>query len=231
MPQHLRNNRAPFITLEGGEGTGKSTQIRLLQSALADAGVDAVITREPGGTPQAERIRNVLLQRDSGTFNLLTEALMMFAARREHLVDKIWPALDAGKWVISDRFADSTRAYQGAGMGLDAEVIEKIYDIVAGDFAPDLTFILDIDPAEGLKRSLRHLEQTDNKTEATEDRYERMGLPFHTRMREGFLEIARKNPERCVVIDAEQDIDGIHRRMLQTVSARFGVALAGVKHG
>jgi dTMP kinase len=112
-----------FITLEGGEGTGKSTQGRLLQEALTAAGIAALTTREPGGTPQAERIRDLLVQRDSGAFDPLTEALLLFAGRREHLVNKIWPALGKGEWVISDRFADSSRAFQGYGMGLDRAVI------------------------------------------------------------------------------------------------------------
>ena len=220
-----------FITLEGGEGTGKSTQVKLLQQALSSAGVDAVITREPGGTDQAERIRNLLIQRDAGHFDALTEALLMMSARREHLVNKIWPSIEQGKWVISDRFADSTRAFQGYGMGLGQDVIEKIYDLIAGDFQPDLTFIFDIDPEVGLKRSLKQLTATTNKTESTEDRYERMDLPFHQRLRKGFLETAKKFPERCVIIDATQDIQAIHRQVLKVIEARFGVSGKEVKSG
>lgn len=220
-----------FITLEGGEGTGKSTQVKLLQQSLAAAGVDALTTREPGGTDQAERIRNLLIQRDAGHFDALTEALLMMSARREHLVNKIWPALENGQWVISDRFADSTRAFQGYGMGLGQEVIEKIYTLIAGDFQPDLTFIFDIDPELGLKRSLKKLTITTNKTEATEDRYERMGLPFHQRLRKGFLDIAKKFPERCVIIDATQDIQAIHRQVLKVIETRYGVSGKEVKSG
>jgi dTMP kinase len=208
-----------FITLEGGEGTGKSTQIGLLQEALVAAGVDIVTTREPGGTDQAERIRGLLLQRDSGAFDPLTEALLLFAARREHLVQKIWPALEKGQWVISDRFADSTRAFQGYGMGLDMQVIENLYQTVAGKFQPDLTFILDIDPETGLRRSLRR----QSEAAVTEDRYERMGLAFHTRLRNGFLEIAKKFPDRCVIIDAAQDVQAVHQQILKVVEQRFGV--------
>ena len=208
-----------FITLEGGEGTGKSTQIRLLQQALAAAGMDILTTREPGGTDQAERIRDLLLQGDSGAFDPMTEALLLFAARREHLVHKIWPALERGQWVISDRFADSSRAFQGYGMGLDMQVIENLYQMVAGKFQPDLTFIFDIDPETGLKRSLKRLKDSA----ITEDRYERMGLPFHQRLRNGFLEIAKKFPARCVVIDAAQDVQAIHQQVLKVVEQRFGV--------
>ena len=220
-----------FITLEGGDGTGKSTQIRMLSAALAASGVDVVSTREPGGTPQAERIRNLLLQRDSGSFDPLTEAMLMFSARREHLVNKIWPSMEEGKWVISDRFADSTRAFQGYGMGLDMALIERLYNLVAGEFQPDLTLIFDIDPEAGLARSMKHMSQTANATESTEDRYERMGLAFHTRLRDGFLSIARDNPARCVVVDASQDIDSVHRQVLDIVTKRFGLTIKEAKHG
>jgi dTMP kinase len=220
-----------FITLEGGDGTGKSTQIKLLQQALSAAGVDVITTREPGGTPQAERIRNLLLQRDSGSFDPMTEALLLFAARREHLASKIWPALERGQWVISDRFADSSRAFQGYGMGLDLKIIEDLYRMVAGDFQPDLTFIFDLDPEAGVCRSLKQLQMTFDKTESTEDRYERMGLSFHQRIRIGFLEIAKKFPERCVIIDATQDVDVVHRQVLKVVEQRWGLAVKEVQHG
>lgn len=214
-----------FITLEGGDGTGKSTQIKLLHKALAASGIDVVITREPGGTDQAERIRSLLLQRDSGTFDPMTEALLLFGARREHLVNKIWPSIEQGTWVVSDRFADSSRAFQGYGMGLDLDVIEKLYTLVAGDFKPALTIILDIDPEEGLSRSMKHMATTANASESTEDRYELMGTPFHTRLRDGFLKIAKAEPDRCVVIDAAQSIDAVHRSILAEISRRFGVSL------
>ena len=220
-----------FITLEGGEGSGKSTQIRLLHQALSSAGKEVLMSREPGGTPQAERIRTILLQRDSGSFDPLTEALLLFAARREHLVDKIWPAMEKGQWVLSDRFADSSRVLQGYGMGLGMQVIESLYQMVAGDFQPDVTFIFDIDPEMGIKRSMRQLDLTMNQTEATEDRYERMGLPFHQKLRTGFLEIAKSFPERCVVIDAEQDVQSIHQQMLEEIYSRFGVRCKEAQYG
>jgi len=214
-----------FITLEGGDGTGKSTQVRLLKDALTAAGIDAVTTREPGGTPQAERIRDMLLQRDSGSFDPMTEALLLFGARREHLVNKIWPALERGQWVISDRFADSSRAFQGYGMGLDLAIIEKLYTLVAGAFQPDLTLIFDIDPAQGLARSDKKKSTTADAVESTEDRYERMGLAFHTRLRNGFLEIARQNPQRCVMIDAAQSIDNVHAQVLKVIEERCGLSV------
>lgn len=215
------NGAGKFITFEGGEGTGKSTQVRMLQEALAATGLDVISTREPGGTPEAERIRDALVQRTSADMDPLSEALLLFAARREHLLKKIRPALAQGQWVVCDRFADSTRAMQGDGMGLDAAVIENLYALVAGDFAPDLTIILDIDPAEGLARSTARLTAAADKA-ATEDRYERMSLAFHNRLRQGFLRIARENPSRCVVIDAAQNIDAIHAAVLTAVETRLG---------
>lgn len=220
-----------FITLEGGEGTGKSTQVKMLGQSLAAAGVDAVLTREPGGTDQAERIRNLLIQRDAGNFDPLTEAMLMMSARREHLVNKIWPSVEQGKWVVSDRFVDSTRAFQGYGMGLDQALIDRIYAMIAGEFQPDLTFIFDIDAEKGLSRSLKQLAVTADKNESTEDRYERMGVPFHNRLRQGFLEIAKRFPGRCVVIDASQDIATIHGQLLKVIETRLGMSLREVKLG
>lgn len=216
-----------FITLEGGEGTGKSTQLKLLHRALSMAGVEALTTREPGGTDQAERIRNLLLQRDSGHFDPMTEALLLFAARREHLVNKIWPALDKGQWVIADRFADSSRAFQGYGMGLDMRIIEDLYRMVAGDFEPDLTLVFDFDPEKGVQRSI----QRSLWEGTTEDRYERMKDGFHERVRDGYLAVAKQFPERCVIINASQDIPTIHRQILQVIEQRFHVSCKEVQHG
>lgn len=223
----MMGRRGVFITLEGGDGTGKSTQVKLLQQALASAGVDAVATREPGGTEQAEKIRTLILQGSSGSFDPLTEALLMFASRREHIVGKIRPALDNGQWVISDRFADSTRAFQGYGMGLSMDTIEALYKMVAGDLAPDLTFIFDIDPEIGLARSMKRLTQAASG----EDRYERMGLEFHKKLRQGFLDTAEKNPGRCVVIDASQSVEAVQAQLLKIVAHRFGVNFGEARHG
>lgn len=209
--------RGVFITLEGGEGTGKSTQAKLLQAALAAAGVDALVTREPGGAPAAESIRNLLVQRDAGHMEPMTEMLLLSAARHEHIVNRIRPALEKGQWVISDRFIDSTRAMQGAGMGLDRAAIEAVYAMISGGLAPDLTFVFDIDPAEGLKRS----NKRQQAAQATEDRYERMSLAFHQRLHKGFLDIARAEPGRCVVIDAAQGIEAVHADIMRAVSSRF----------
>lgn len=206
--------RGRFITLEGGEGAGKSTQVRRLADALRERGCEVLRTREPGGAPGAERIRELLVTGDTDRWDGTTEALLHFAARREHLLRTVWPALEKGVWVVSDRFADSTMAYQGYGHGLAREIIERLYDIAVGDFQPDLTFILDLPAEEGLRRSAARGEG--------EDRYERMDIAFHRRLREGFAEIARRAPERCAAIDATGSIDQVADEILRLTLARFG---------
>ncbi|MGM0422444.1 MAG: dTMP kinase [Pseudomonadota bacterium] len=223
--------RGLFITLEGGEGTGKSTQIKKLHAALQEKGIDCIVTREPGGTAEAEKIRNLLVQRDGGNWDPLSEALLLFAARREHLVNCIWPALEKGQWVISDRFVDSSRVYQGYGLGVHASIIEGLYYMVAEGFEPDLTFVFDIPPEIGLQRSSRQLDMTIDESESTEDRYERIGLEFHQRLREGYLKIAETDPERCVILDAVQDIEAIHNQMVEIISHKFLKEVRGCCNG
>lgn len=205
--------RGRFITLEGGEGAGKSTQLRRLAEALREEGVMVVTTREPGGSPGAEAIRALLVEGDVARWDGITEAMLHFAARRDHLVKTVWPALERGAWVISDRFADSTLAYQGFGHGLDAEVIGALYRIAVGHFAPDLTLVLDLPVEKGLERA--------GARGGAEDRYERMGLGFHQRLRQGFLGIAAANPLRCAVIDAARTPDQVFADILATVRARL----------
>ena len=205
-----------FVTFEGGEGAGKSTQLALLAEALRARGVETVTTREPGGSPGAEDIRALLVSGDPGRWDGVTEALLHVAARRDHLVRTIWPALERGAWVLSDRFADSTLAYQGFGHGLDPEVIGTLHRVAVGHFAPDLTLVLDLPVEEGLARAGRR--------GGAEDRYERMGLGFHQRLRQGFLGIAAANPLRCAVIDATPPAAQVHRVVLETVTARLGLA-------
>lgn len=207
-----------FITLEGGEGAGKSTQVRLLCEAVAAAGIDAVGTREPGGSPGAEAVRKLLLHGAEDGWTAMTEALLHFAARREHLDKTILPALARGSWVISDRFADSTMAYQGYGQGLGRQTVQRLYDLVVGDFRPDLTIILDLPVAEGFARA-------DGRRQ-DRDRYERMDLGFHERLRQGFLDIAESEPERCRIIDASGDVESVHAAIMAVVRAHFGLAAA-----
>ena len=207
-----------FITFEGGEGTGKSTQVKLLAEALAALGIDAVATREPGGAPGAEDIRNLLVNGDVGRWSPMSEALLNYAARAEHLQHTVVPALETGKWVISDRFVDSTTAYQGYGHGLDLQILENLNRVVLGGFKPDLTLVFDLDLDVGLGRAKSRGDG--------EDRYERMGHDFHERLRQGFLDIAANEPERCVVIDAAADIDSVATAVRAAVAGRLGVALS-----
>jgi dTMP kinase len=204
-----------FITLEGGEGAGKSTQIARLKTWLEGLGKTVVATREPGGSPGAEMIRKLLVEGPAERWDGPTEALLHFAARREHLRTTVWPALKRGAWVISDRFADSTSAYQGYGHGLDLATIERLYEVAVGDFRPDLTMILDLPIETGLARAAAR--------RGAETRYENLPLAFHQRVKAGFLEIAKREPKRCAVIDAAQDIDTLAATIARTVSDRLGV--------
>ncbi|GAB6053605.1 dTMP kinase [Magnetospira thiophila] len=212
-------SRGRFITFEGGEGGGKTTQITRLREHLEARGISVLCTREPGGTEGGEAIRNLLVTGDPGRWDSITEALLNFAARHEHVIRKIIPALESGTWVLCDRFADSARAYQGFGQGMSAEHIELLYDLAVGDLKPDLTLILDLPVAEGLHRAIR-------QRGGDEDRYERMDLAFHQRLRDGFLEIARQHPQRCAVIDATADLDRVALDIRRQVSARLGLDLS-----
>ena len=221
--------RGKFITFEGGEGSGKSTQALLLQTALAAKGIDAIFTREPGGTPFAEAVRNFMLFGPARTEpgSALAEALLFYAARADHVQRKIVPALDAGTWVISVRFADSTRAYQGAAGGVPAAQLKDLERVVLGGLAPDLTFMMDLAAEAGLARAeARRLhEQSSNgatSAVAQRDLFEARDLAFHQRLREGFQEIARAEPQRCILIDALKTPELIAAEIAQTVAQRWG---------
>ena len=190
--------RARFITFEGGEGSGKSSHSRRLAEWLKGQGHAVVLTREPGGTPGAEEIRNLLVQGQAARWEPMTEALLHFAARRDHVTKIIKPALARGAWVVSDRFVDSTMAYQGYGHGLGAEAIRLLTKLVLGDFVPGLTLLFDVPVALGLARAGRR----NIAAEGADARYESMGAAFHERVREGFLAIARDEPDRVTVIDS-----------------------------
>lgn len=209
-----------FITLEGGEGSGKTTQINRLANWLTEQGYKVVTTREPGGTKEAESIRNLLVQRDGGNWNAMAEVLLIYAARVMHINDVIKPALNDGKIVICDRFSDSTFAYQGYGRGLDIDKIKDIEKTSIDAFKPDLSFILDIDVRAGLERSTKRLSG-EQGYEQTEDRFERMDLSFHEALRNGFLDIAKQNSERCVVVDAAQDMGVIASEIQDTVMKKL----------
>ena len=200
-----------FITLEGGEGGGKSTQARKLADFLIARGHEVLMTREPGGAPGAEAIRKLLVEGASNRWDGLTEALLHTAARRDHLVKTVWPAMSDGQTVISDRFLDSTIAYQGYGHSLDLATLHSLQRAALGDFKPDLTLILDLPADVGLSRATAR--------GGSETRYESMALAFHERLRAGFLEIAAAEPKRCRVIDATRDIEGVHADIAGAVTA------------
>ncbi len=206
---------ARFITLEGGEGAGKSTHAQRLSRALSEGGIGNIVTREPGGSPGAEEIRKLLVEGEPGRWGPLVETLLMFAARADHVARTIRPALNAGKWVICDRFTDSTFAYQGAGRGLDAEIIRQIEQVTIGALKPDLTIILDIpvDDALGRIGSRHHAE----------NRFEKFDHAFHERLRRYFQELARRETQRCVLIDTRGPADEVAQQIWRAVAARLGL--------
>ena len=206
--------RGRFITLEGGEGAGKSTQLRRLAERLRARGLEVVATREPGGSPGAEAIRELVLNGAEDRWSPVTETLLMYAARRDHIERVIAPALARGAWVVCDRFADSTRAYQGAGGGTDPALIAALESQVLGEARPDLTLIFDIAPEAGLERA---------QARGGEMRFESKGLAFHQRLRQGFLAIAEAEPERCARIDAAGSMEAVEAAVWAAVAARLGL--------
>lgn len=209
----MKSKPGLFISFEGGEGSGKSTQIHHLATWFREQGRDVVVTREPGGSPGAEEIRNLILTGDPGRWDAVTEALLMFASRRDHVERTIRPALAEGKVVLCDRFADSSVAYQGYGHGLGADYIRNLWKLAIGDFKPDLTVIFDLPIELGLERAGARFANVN----AAEDRFERMGLAFHQRLRDGFREIAATEKQRCVVIDASGDVETVTDRVTEAV--------------
>lgn len=208
--------RGRFISLEGGDGSGKSTQIRRLVGTLKKHGIASKATREPGGSRGGEEIRKLVLTGAPGRWDALTETLLMFAARADNVAKSIKPTLAVGKWVVCDRFTDSTYAYQGAGGGLARETIRRMETLVLGDFRPDLTLILDLPVEIGLAR-------TDGRAH-NETRFEKKGTAFQDRLRQAFLAIARREPARCMVIDASHDADAVAAAIWNAVAKRFKLA-------
>jgi len=202
-----------FITFEGGEGAGKSTQVRRLAEWLTALGHELVLTREPGGSPGAEAIRDIVLNGPPERWSPVTETLLMYASRRDHIERVIRPALAAGKVVICDRFADSTRAYQGAGGQVDPRLIDTLETTVLEGLKPDLTLILDLSVEEGLARAMSR--------GGGEDRFEAKGAAFHERLRQAFLEIARNDPGRCVVLSADRSPEAVEADIRAAVEPRL----------
>ncbi len=209
--------RGFFITFEGGEGSGKSTQLARLLTALRADGWDALETQDPGGTPAGREIRRVLLDPAQSGLAPLAELLLYEASRAQLVAEVIRPALAAGRVVLCDRFTDSTVAYQGHGRGLDLALIERLNGLAAGGLVPDCTFLLDVDPAVGLDRV---------RLRTAADRLEGEALAFHQRVRQGFLALARREPERVVVLDAAAPAEEIARRIRRRVSAVLAAAAA-----
>lgn len=199
-----------FITLEGGEGTGKSTLARGLTEALRARGLEVIVTREPGGAPGADAIRALLVSGAANRWSAMEEALLFAAARLNHLNHTIRPALARGAWVVCDRYFDSTRAYQVGGAGLDPANLDELNNQIGVDY-PDLTLILDIDPKVGLARS--------RGAHVGEDRFEQKGAAFHQRVRDEFLQIAEREPERCRVIDASQSAESVLAAALREIES------------
>lgn len=201
-----------FITLEGGEGAGKSTQTHRLATALEAAGHEVLQTREPGGSRGAEAIRDLIVSGDTDRWDPVTETLLILAARRDHVERMIRPALARGAWVVCDRFADSTAAYQGAGHGLGRDWVADLGRRVFGDFAPDLTIVLDAPVPDGLARAAER---------GGDDRFERMDEDFHERLRQAYLDIVREEPGRCSLVDAAADPETVAAAVRAAVAARL----------
>ena len=206
--------RGLFITFEGGEGAGKSTQIKLLAEHFRTLGRKVVLTREPGGTLMAESIRGLLVNGDPGSLSSMAEALLNSAARDCHLREVIRPALARGDVVLCDRFMDSTRVYQGVAGDCPIVLIEALQTQVVGENIPDLTLFFDLDPAVGLQRAKQ-------RGEGGEDRYERKGMTFHERVRDGFLAVAQREQERCVLIDASLGVGDVQKTVLSALQSRL----------
>lgn len=216
--------RGRFITFEGGEGTGKSTQAERLAVRLRGQGTACLVTREPGGSAFAERVRDLLLDPEASVRTPLAEALLFYSARADHLETTIRPALAAGTWVLCDRFSDSTRAYQGAASGVNRELLSRLERMVIGETRPDLTFILDLDPSVGLARAAARLatHQTGSRSDAApRDAFEGRSRAFHERLRKAFLDIAQAEPQRCVVVSGALSPDAIEDEIWQRVTERL----------
>lgn len=215
----MKHQKGIFITFEGGEGAGKSTQSRLLEKAITESGYDTILTREPGGTEGAEAIRNLLVTGNADKWLPETELLLHMAARFDHLHRAILPELAKGKIVICDRFSDSTAAYQGYGHKLGRNFVESIRNIIIGNFTPDLTILLNVDNKTGLNRATSRGDD--------ENRYEKIGNGFHNRVNNGFYEIALQDKERFVIVDASMGINEIHNIIVNNINTKLSLKIRG----
>lgn len=210
-------NNAELIVLEGVDGAGKGVQSRMLLSAMKSASLDVILTREPGGSPGAEEIRRLIVEGEPNRWDDMTELLLIYAARRSHVMDTIKPALKQGTWVISDRFADSSRAFQGVAGNLGIDVVDRIHEEALGDFNPELTLILDLDPEISLSRA--------DARGGAEDRFEQKGIEYQARVREGFRQLAEMTPQSRKLIDASGTMDEVSQKVLDCINAHFNLTL------
>lgn len=206
-----------MIVVDGMDGAGKGVQTRRLRDELIRAGYKAILTREPGGSPGAEEIRRLLVEGEPNKWDSMTELLLMYAARRSHLVNTIRPAIADDIWVVSDRFADSSRAFQGMAGELGLEVVEDIHRIVVGDFKPDLTIILDVPVNVALQRA--------GTRGGVEDRFERKGVAYHERVREAFIKISQSDSEKYALIDGSMTMDQVTAEIFQVVRSRLNLRM------
>lgn len=204
-----------FITLEGPEGSGKTSAIKLVREALEQMGHEIIITREPGGTPISEQIRNVILDKDNTAMDSRTEALLYAASRRQHLVEKIWPALKEGKIVFCDRYLDSSLSYQGYARGLGIDDILKVNEYATEGTFPHITFLFDIDPELGLERINKNKDREVNRLDVEK-------LSFHQKVREGYLILSKRFPDRYIVIDASKPLEEVSSNVLKEILNRLG---------
>lgn len=214
----IEKKRGMFITVEGGEGVGKSTNIGVVKNYLDEHGIDYVLTREPGGTLIAEKIRNLILDSQDENFDPVCELLLIFAARAQHINQLILPALNTGQWVLCDRFTDATYAYQGGGRKLDSALIARLEDLVQKELRPDLTLILDLDPAVGLQRA---------RDRGDLDRIEQEQIAFFESVRQCYLDIAAREPNRCEVIDAGMSRAEVKQKLIAVLDQRLAPKVAG----
>jgi dTMP kinase len=208
-----------FITFEGIEGSGKTTQIKLLQKALKRKGISCLVTREPGGTDIGKQIRAILLDQKNKKMNPRAELFLYLADRCQHVAEKIRPALEKGQWVVSDRFWDATAVYQGAARGLDGNHLARLRPWVLGPIWPDRTFLLDLPVADGLARAWKRINGLSGKKR--EARFEKEAAAFHEKIRKGYLKLARREPDRIKIIDAARPPVEIHRLILDSISQEF----------
>src|ERR1700704_1776584 len=223
MISHM-SRHGKFITFEGLDGTGKSTQLRKLAIALRAAGFKVVETREPGGTATGEKIRRVLLDSSTGGLSPLTEMALMFASRAQHIAEVIQPALEQGSIVLCDRFTDSTEAYQGSGRKLGTESVLELHRVLCGDLQPDLTILLDSDAASSLGRARRRNQRASRNRSSNhgdENRFEQETRAFFARVREGYLAIAAREPQRVVAVDASGTPAQTHRRIMEVITRKL----------